>query len=102
MATCAILGQLLQADGSALVTATVEARVANPVFSGTSLVIPALTDTTTDSSGNFTLTVQQSVSVIFTVYYPPVGTEPQRNITYSGTIPATTTASFSAVIVQEV
>jgi hypothetical protein len=102
MATCAVSGQLLQLDGSALQSVSVVARVTNPVFSGTALIMPAELDAETNASGNFTLTLQQSVSVIFTVQYPPIGTEPLRTYTYSANIPATTTANFSSVIVSEV
>ncbi len=92
----------MQLDGSALQSVMVVARVTNPVFSGTALVTPAELEAETDSSGNFVLTIQQSVSVIFTVQYPPVGVEPMRTYTYSANIPATTTADFSSVIVSEV
>lgn len=102
MATCAVSGNMIDASGAAQQSVTVYARVVQPVFSGTSLVTPTRISTYTDASGNFTLTVQQSVSVIFTVQYPPVGTEPQRIQSYTGTIPATTTASFSSVITSEI
>lgn len=102
MATCAVSGQLLQVDGEALTSVMVVARVVNPVFSGSALITPAELGAETDSSGNFTLTLQQSISVVFTVQYPPVGTEPMRTYTYSANIPATTTADFSSVVVLEV
>ena len=101
MATCAITGQLLQVDGSALTSVMVVARVANPVFSGTALITPAELEAETDLSGNFVLTLQQSISVIFTVQYPPVGTEPMRTYEFSANIPAATSADFSTVVVQE-
>jgi hypothetical protein len=101
MATCAVSGTLLDAQGGAVLSATVCARVLNPTVSGTSIITPALVETTTDSSGNFTLTLQQSLSVIFTVDYPMVGTEPLRQFSYTGTIPASTTASFTNVITIE-
>lgn len=81
---------------------TVWARVLQPIISGSSLVTPLAVSTYTDASGNFTLTLQQSISVVFTVQYPPVGTEPQRIYNYTGNIPATTTASFVNVVVVEV
>lgn len=101
MATCAVSGTLIQPDGSAATSVTVSARVLGPVVSGTSVVAPYVIDTTSDSSGNFVLTVQQSVSVVFSVQYPIVGTEPMRVFNYTGNIPATVTASFTNVIVVE-
>lgn len=101
MATCAVSGNITGIDGVALQSVTVEARINAPVLSGTTLLIPALSEVATDASGNFTLTLQQSISVIFTVMYPPIGTEPQLIYQYTGTIPASTTASFSSVITVE-
>ena len=101
MATCAVSGNITDPSGTAISSVTVSARINQPVFSGTTLLAPAEIDTTTDSSGNFTLTLQQSISVIFTVMYTPVGTEPQLLYQYTGTIPATVTASFSNVVTVE-
>lgn len=80
---------------------SVYARVLQPVFVGSTLVAPQEISTFTDASGNFVLTVQQSVSVVFTVQYPIVGTEPMRTFNYTGTIPADATADFSSVVVVE-
>jgi hypothetical protein len=101
MATCAVSGNIVDPSGTALLSVTVAARVNQPVFSSTTLIAPEMISTVTDASGNFTLTVQQSISVIFTVTYPVIGTEPMRSYEYTGNIPATTTANFSSVIVNE-
>ena len=101
MATCAVSGTLINAAGEAVLSATVCARVLNPTVSGSSIVTPFLVETSTDSSGNFTLTLQQSLSVVFTVEYPMIGTEPLRQFSYTGTIPASATASFTNVITIE-
>lgn len=101
MATCAVSGTLLQPDGSVATSVTVAARIPNAVVSGTSVITPRIVSTVTDTSGNFVLTVQQSISVIFTVQYPIIGTEPMRVFNYTGNIPATATASFTNVIVIE-
>ena len=101
MATCAVSGTLIDAAGEAVLSATVCARVLNPTVSGSSIVTPFLVETSTDSSGNFTLTLQQSLSVVFTVEYPMIGTEPLRQFSYTGTIPASATASFTNVITIE-
>ncbi len=101
MATCAVSGTILDPSGTAITSVTVYARVTQPTLSGVSLITPLQISTATDASGNFTLTVQQSISVVFTVQYPAIGTEPKRLFSYTGNIPATATASFSSVIVVE-
>lgn len=101
MATCAVSGTILDPSGTAISSATVYARITQPTISGASVISPYTLSTVTDTSGNFTLTIQQSISVIFSVQYPIVGTEPMRTFTYTGNIPATTTASFTSVIVTE-
>lgn len=101
MALCAVLGNILDPSGTAIASVTVSARVNQPVVASTSLITPLAISTITDASGNFTLTVQQSLSVIFTVMYPPVGTEPQLTYSYTGNIPATASAQFTSVIVVE-
>lgn len=101
MATCAVSGNILGADGAAVTSVTVTARVSQPVISGTSVIVPEELSVQTDSSGNFTITVQQSISVLFTIQYPVIATEPVRQYVYTANIPATTTAAFSSVIVIE-
>jgi hypothetical protein len=101
MATCAVSGNILDPSGTAITSVTILARVTSPVVNSGSLITPLVISTQSDSSGNFTLTIQQSISVIFTVQYPPTNTDPQRQYQYTGTIPATTTASFTNVITIE-
>lgn len=101
MATCAVSGTILQPSGAVATSVTVLARVPNPVVVGTSLIEPNIISVVTDASGNFVLTVQQSISVVFTLQYPIVGTEPMRTFNYTGNIPATATAAFTSCIVIE-
>ncbi len=101
MATCAVSGNILDPSGTALVSLEVSARVNQSTLSGTSLIAPAQILTTTDSSGNWVLTVQQSLSVLFTVQYPPVGTEPMRVESFTANIPAAASAQFSSIVVVE-
>ena len=101
MATCTISGNLLEIDGTAATSVTVFARIPRAVVSGSSVLTPFQTSAVTDASGNFVLTLQTSISVIFTLQYPIVGTESTRALHYTGNIPATATASFSDVIVIE-
>lgn len=102
MATCAVSANFIDADGNPRADITVYTRIPAPIVDGTSLIVPAQLTAISDASGNVVITLQQSISVIFTVQYPPVGTEPQRIYSYTGNIPATTTADFTSVIVQEV
>jgi hypothetical protein len=101
MATCLINGNITDPAGTAISSVTISARINQPVALTTSVIVPSEISVQTDSSGNFSLTVQQSLSVIFTVQYPPVGTEPQLVYSYTGNIPAATSAQFSSVIVVE-
>lgn len=101
MATCAVSGTILDAAGSAVTSVTVSARVLGPTVSGSSLITPTIVDAETNTSGNFTLTLQQSIQVVFVVSYPVIGTEPLRQFQYTGTIPASATASFTNCITIE-
>lgn len=101
MATCAISGNLLNAAGEALVSADVYARVSNPVVSGSSIVTPERISTTTNSSGDFTLTLQQSISVLVTVQYPITDSDSKKLLEFVANVPAAATATFSSIIVTE-
>ncbi len=101
MATCAVSGTILQPSGEAATSVTIFARVPLPVVVGSDLIAPFEISTMTDVSGNFVLTVQQSMSVLFTVQYPIVGTEPMRTFNYTGNIPGAATATFTDIIVIE-
>lgn len=101
MATCAVNGNILSPAGVAMTSISVSARVNQSTLSGSSLVVPSQIATATDSSGNWTLTVQQSLSVLFTVQYPPIGTEPMRTESFTASIPAAASAQFSSIVVVE-
>lgn len=101
MASCTITGTLLDPSGLPVLGATVFARVPVPVVSGTSVITPVMVSAISDANGLFSLAVQQSISVIFTVQYPIIGTEPMRSVSYTGNIPPDVSASFTNVIVIE-
>ena len=101
MATCAVNGNIIDPSGTALTSISVSARINQSTISSTSLVVPVEISTATNSSGNWTLTVQQSISVLFTVTYPPVGTEPMRVENFTANIPAAASAQFSSIVVIE-
>lgn len=98
MATCLVSGTLQDIAGEPVTDATVCARVLSPKIVGNAFITPYQVEVATDSSGNFAITLAQSLSVVFVVKYPVVGTEPFRTLSYTGNIPATATASFSDVI----
>jgi hypothetical protein len=101
MAICLVSGTILDPAGSAVTSATVYARVLQPTVLGTALITPYEVSASTDTSGNFSITVQQSLTVVFTVQCPVAGSEPMRSYTYTGTIPGTATATFSSIITIE-
>lgn len=101
MATCTVTGTLLDPSGLPVSGATVYARVPVPYVTSTSVITPVMVSAVSTTLGAFTIALQQSMSVIFTVQYPIVGTEPMRMVSYTGNIPATTSADFINVIVQE-
>ncbi len=101
MATCSIIGQIVNEAGSAIENATISARTLRETVVGNAFVAPAEVNTTTDASGNFVLTVQHSLSVLFVVTYPMGTGEPRRSLSYSADIPATASASFTSIIVVE-
>ena len=102
MANCTVTGKLLDATSAFIPSVTVTARLAAPVISGTSLVMPdVITATTSTIDGSFTLNLLQSISVLYQVQFPPTGTEPLRIVNYVGNIPATTTANFTDTLVIE-
>ena len=102
MATCLVSGNFSLPDGNATSSVTVAVRVPNPqLVSTTGIITPASLSVSADASGNFSITVQQSLNVIFTVSYPVIGTEPMRQFTYTAAIPAAATASFNNIITVE-
>lgn len=101
MATCSVIGQIVDEAGVAIENASVRARTLRETVVGNAFVSPTEVAATTDASGNFTLTVQQSLSVLFVVDFPMGTGEPRRSLSYSGTIPATASASFTSIIIVE-
>lgn len=101
MATCAIAGVIQGPDEAAILSAEVRARLIFPVFSGTSLLVPEEVSTVTNSSGQFTLTLSQSQTYLFTVLYPPNITDSTLRVSYAISVPAAVTASFSNIIISE-
>jgi len=103
MASCTVTGTLKDLSNAAVSGATITARVMLPVVLADNITIipPKDVSVNTDTSGNFTMTLEQTVPVLFVINYPPTSTDARRSAAYSALIPATATASFAAVIILE-
>jgi hypothetical protein len=101
MPTCLVSGSVRELDSTAGLSVTVYATINQPVVLGSSLYMPTQLSVQANSSGNFSMTLEQSLSVLFTVQFPILGTEVLRQFKYVGNIPATTTANFTSIIVIE-
>lgn len=104
MPTCLVSGNLLAPSGSAASSVTVVARVLSPVVNTTqsTVVVPSEVSSAIDASGNFSMTLEQGISVVFSIMYPITGTEPMRSVTYTATVPAQASAQFTNIITQEI
>ncbi len=102
MPTCNVIGNLINPDGSVATSVEISARVVQPFISSAgSVVIPQEISTTTNTSGNFSIAVEQSVSVVFTINYPIASNEVLKKVTYTANIPAATSAQFESIIITE-
>lgn len=98
MATCVVSGTLVDASETAIASAVVKAKLLAPVFNATgSGVMPSEVSTTTDASGNFSLTLSQGQSFVVSIDYPPNSTDSSRRVNYTATTPASPTATFSTI-----
>ena len=101
MASCLVIGNIVNEAGDAVESASVRARTLRETIIGNQFVAPVEVAATTDASGNFSLTIQQSLSVLFVVEYPTGVGEPRRVLSYSAAIPAQTSVQFNSIIVVE-
>ncbi len=101
MADCLVLGTIIDEAGAAVENATIRARTLRETIIGNNFIAPVEVVATTDSSGNFTLTVQQSLSVLFVINYPTGIGEPRRSLNYSADVPAQASVQFTSIIVVE-
>lgn len=103
MPSCVVTGTLKDLSNLPVVNASVSAKVLAPVVLANNVTVipPKETTVATDGSGNFTLTLEQTVAVLFLINYPPTASDASRSAAYSALIPATSTANFAAVIILE-
>lgn len=100
MATCIVSGTVQDITSTAVATATVRARVITPFFSTTIQIVPKEVSTTTDSSGNWSLTLIRSSQCIIEIEYPPNTTDSALRYSYAITVPAAATANFSTLVTE--
>lgn len=101
MATCVVSGTVVDPSETGISGAVVKANVVTPNFNGgTSLIASKEISTTTAASGTWSLTLSQGLSVIVAIEFPPNSTNSNVRSTYSFTVPATTTASFSTLATE--
>lgn len=100
MATCVVSGTIKDVSDTAIESVTVRANIITPAFSSTTLVVPKEITTTTDASGNWSLTLLQGVYAVITIDYPPNLTDSAMKKTYAITVPASGTANFSSLATE--
>ena len=102
MATCAVTGQVRDSGETVLASVEVTFRPVAGLVSSTlsALFVPKVMVASTDSSGNFTLTLSQGLSGVMEFRYPPDASSTARLISYAVSVPALTSANFSAIITE--
>lgn len=100
MATCTVSGTLKDLSDTAISGAIIRAYVEQSVFSGTTQVAPSEISTTSDAAGAWSLVIIQTLTCQVVIEYPPNTTDSRRRLTYSITVPASTTANFSTLAVE--
>lgn len=101
ISTCVVSGTLKDLTGTALSGYNVYAYLTTPFFHTDGTLIPAFkVSTTTDASGNWSLTLIETTSIsktITIVFDLPTGTVERLRREYTVTIPNTGTANFSTL-----
>jgi hypothetical protein len=95
MATCLVSGIVLDPSGTAVNSAPVSFNVQTPTIS----TDPVQASTTTDSNGQWSLSLQQSISGVFTIEVAPSITSKRVLYSFSANIPSSSTATFSSTLV---
>lgn len=100
MATCTVSGVVKDVSETAVQSASVRAKIVTPFFSTTIHIVPKEISTTTDTSGAWSLSLNQGSQCIVTIEYPPNTTDSKLRYSYSITVPATSTANFSTLATE--
>lgn len=98
---CAVSGTTLDPTGTAIVGAVVKSNLTAPTIDvNNNVLLQHETQTTTDSSGNFTLNLVQGTSQIVAFEFPPNSTDSNRRVTFSIIVPSTSTANFYSLVME--
>lgn len=102
MATCTVTGKVTDSSETALASVDVTFRPVAGLVSTTlsALFVPKALTVATDTSGNFTMTLSQGLSGVMEFRYPPDASSTARLISYAVSVPALTSADFSAIITE--
>lgn len=102
MATCTVSGTITNSAETGLLSVEVCARPAGCLsFNATTLIVPKEQETTTNASGNFTLTLSQSWTYICSVAYPPNDVDSAKLVFFTLSVPAATTANFNTIVMVD-
>jgi hypothetical protein len=102
MATCSLTGTLVDPSATAISGATIAASVVSPQFDvAGNLVMPFTISTTSNSSGVWTLVLDQGISVTLTIQYPPNSTDSTRRYNYNFVVPSASSQTFNAAFITE-
>lgn len=104
MASCTVTGSIFDLTGTPIGGATVKAYLTTAYFYGTALVVPYELSTTTDTSGGWSLTLQETFSVgrsiTISIEYPPNTTDNKVRLDYAIVVPNQSTANFSDLVTE--
>lgn len=101
MAICTITGTIVDSTATGINGATIKFNVTAPQLDvANNLIMPFEVNTTSNSSGVFTLALDQGISGICAIEYPPNSTDSNRRHTFSILVPATSTATFASLITE--
>lgn len=101
MSLCVVSGTIKDGSETGVSGVVVQARPLNPYLSGSTLIVPKLLETTSDSNGLWQLSLNQGGQFILTVMYPPNVVDSARRYNYSIIIPAASTANFSDLVTED-
>lgn len=96
MSICTVSGTVLDVSGSPISGVVVDFNIQTPIL----VAGPVQGTTTTDASGNWSLTVQQGLSGVFTVHTAPISTSKTFPYRFNVNIPSSSTATFSSTVVD--
>jgi hypothetical protein len=102
MSTCAVSGVIKDSAESGLLSVDVCARPAGALsLSATTIIVPKEQEVTTNSSGEFTLTLSQGWTYLCVINYPPNTEDSAKRLYVTLSVPVATTANFNSIVMVE-